>query len=334
MPLLLILLLLLAVANLFFGSVNLPATEVMAVLLGNESGEAARIIVCESRIPELVVAILAGGALAAAGLVMQTVFSNPLADPSLLGVNAGASLGVAIAILCFGGALTTEALALSGYLLILLCAFFGAVAVIVVLTLCSALMRSRLHLLVTGVMFSFILSSIIAILNFFAGAEGIRSYVVWGMGTFSAVGSERLPLFAIAILGGFIGLFLLLKPLNAFLLGETYAANLGVRVTLSRTLLLGLVGLLTAVVTAFCGPVSFIGLAVPHAIRWMFRTSNHRSLLPCCFLGGAIVALACNLLARTVTEAGVLPINTLTPLLGVPIVLLLLWRGAGRQDEV
>lgn len=334
MPLLLILLLLLAVANLFFGSVNLPATEVMAVLLGNESGEAARIIVCESRIPELVVAILAGGALAAAGLVMQTVFSNPLADPSLLGVNAGASLGVAIAILCFGGALTTEALALSGYLLILLCAFFGAVAVIVVLTLCSALMRSRLHLLVTGVMFSFILSSIIAILNFFAGAEGIRSYVVWGMGTFSAVGSERLPLFAIAILGGFIGLFLLLKPLNAFLLGETYAANLGVRVTLSRTLLLGLVGLLTAVVTAFCGPVSFIGLAVPHAIRWMFHTSNHRRLLPCCFLGGAIVALACNLLARTVTEAGVLPINTLTPLLGVPIVLLLLWRGAGRQDEV
>lgn len=334
MPLLLILLLLLAVANLFFGSVNLPATEVMAVLLGNESGEAARIIVCESRIPELVVSILAGGALAAAGLVMQTVFSNPLADPSLLGVNAGASLGVAIAILCFGGALTTEALALSGYLLILLCAFLGAVAVIVVLTLCSALMRSRLHLLVTGVMFSFILSSIIAILNFFAGAEGIRSYVVWGMGTFSAVGSERLPLFAIAILGGFIGLFLLLKPLNAFLLGETYAANLGVRVTLSRTLLLGLVGLLTAVVTAFCGPVSFIGLAVPHAIRWMFRTSNHRSLLPCCFLGGAIVALACNLLARTITAAGILPINTLTPLLGVPIVLLLLWRGAGRQDEV
>ena len=330
MPLLLILLLLLAAANLFFGSVNLPAAEVVAVLLGNESGEAARIIVSESRIPELVVAILAGGALAAAGLVMQTVFSNPLADPSLLGVNAGASLGVAIAILCFGGALTTEALALSGYLLTLGCAFLGAVAVIVVLTLCSALMRSRLHLLVTGVMFSFILSSIIAILNFFAGAEGIRSYVVWGMGTFSAVGLERLPLFCIAILGGFIALFLLLKPLNAFLLGETYAANLGVRVTLSRTLLLGLVGLLTAVVTAFCGPVSFIGLAVPHAIRWTFRTSNHRRLLPCCFLGGAIVALACNLLARTATEAGILPINTLTPLLGVPIVLLLLWKGAGR----
>jgi iron complex transport system permease protein len=243
-------------------------------------------------------------------------------------------LGVAIAILCFGGGLATEGLALSGYLLILLCAFLGAVAVIVLLTLCSALMRSRLHLLVTGVMFSFILSSVISILNFFAGAEGIRSYVVWGMGTFSAVGSERLPLFSIAILGGFIALFLLLKPLNAFLLGETYAANLGIRVTLSRTLILGVVGLLTAVVTAFCGPISFIGLAVPHAIRWVFHTSNHRRLLPYCFLGGAIVALACNLLARTITAAGILPINTLTPLLGVPIVLLLIWRGAARQEEI
>ena len=183
---LLFLLLALVAANLLFGSVNLPASEVVAALMGNEAPEAVRIIVCESRLPELVVGILAGGSLAMAGLVMQTVFSNPLADPSLLGVNAGASLGVAVAILFCGGALTAGTLTLSGYLLILLCAFIGATLVIVVLTLCSALMRSRLHLLVTGVMFSFVLSSLISILNFFAGAEGIRSYVVWGMGTFSA----------------------------------------------------------------------------------------------------------------------------------------------------
>ena len=325
--LLLFLLLVLIAANLLFGSVSLPMSEVIAVLMGDEAPEAVRIIVCESRIPELVVGILAGGSLAMAGLVMQTVFSNPLADPSLLGVNAGASLGVAVAILFCGGALTAGTLTVSGYLLILLFAFIGATLVIVMLTLCSALMRSRLHLLVTGVMFSFVLSSLISILNFFAGAEGIRSYVVWGMGTFSAVGMDRLPLFSITILCGIIALFLLLKPLNALLLGEAYAASLGVRVTLSRTLLLGVVGLLTAIVTAFCGPISFIGLAVPHAVRWFHRSSDHRKLMPSCFLGGAIVALLCNLLAHITTSAGLLPINTLTPLLGVPIVLLLLWKG-------
>ena len=331
---LLLILLLLAACNLFLGSVNFPASEIVAVLLGNESSEVARIIVCESRLPELVVAILAGGALAVAGLVMQTVFTNPLADPSLLGVNSGASLGVAVAIVWCGGSIVTDGFALSGYLFILVCAFVGAVLVILLLTLCSAMMRSRLQLLVTGVMFSFVLSSLISILNFYAGAEGIRSYVVWGMGTFSAVGTERLPLFALLILGGIIGVFLMVKSLNAFLLGEAYAANLGIRVTLSRTLLLTFVGLLTAVVTAFCGPISFIGLAVPHAIRWLSRTSNHRRLLPSCFMGGAIVALACNLLARTLTEAGILPINTLTPLLGVPVVLLLLWKGTATREYV
>lgn len=328
------LLLFLAIANLFLGSVSIPATEVVEALMGGEVSESAHLIVCKSRLPELLVAILAGGALAVSGLVMQTVFSNPLADPSLLGVNAGASLGVAVAILTFGGTLSAGIFSLSGYIVVLLCAFLGAALVIVLLTLCSALMRSRLHLLVTGVMFSFVLSSLISILNFYAGAEGIRSYVVWGMGTFSSVGLERLPFFCITILGGFIGLFLMTKPLNAFLLGEAYAENLGVRVTLSRTLLLALVGLLTAVVTAFCGPVSFIGLAVPHAVRWLYRTSNHRRLLPSCFMGGAIVALACNLLAHTVTQTGILPINTLTPLIGVPIVLLLLWKGAAHRDEI
>lgn len=326
---LLLFLILLAIANLFWGSVTIPPAEVLEALMGGDVSNSVRLIVCESRLPEACVAILAGGTLAVAGLVMQTVFSNPLADPSLLGVNSGASLGVAIAILLLGGTFTTGGMVLSGYLLVLLFAFLGAMGVIVLLTLCSALMRSRLHLLVAGVMFSFVLSSLISILNFFAGAEGIRSFVVWGMGTFSSVSLERLPLFALAILCGTIGLFLLIKPLNAFLLGEVYAENLGVRVSCSRTLLLTLVGFLTAVVTAFCGPISFIGLAVPHVVRWMYHTSNHRRLLPSCFLGGAIVALACNLLAHTVTTMGVLPVNTLTPLLGVPIVFLLLWKGKG-----
>jgi iron complex transport system permease protein len=330
---LLCILLILVIANLFFGSVSNPATEVLDALMGAEAPETVSMIVCHSRLPEMIVAILAGGALAVSGLVMQTMFSNPLADPSLLGVNSGASLGVAVALLLCGGSFAVGDLAVSGYVFVLIAAFLGAVAVIIVLTLCSVLLRSRLHLLVAGVMFSFVLSSLISILNFFAGAEGIRSYVMWGMGSFSSVSLERLPMFAIVVFCGFIGVFLMLKPLNAFLLGEAYARNLGVRIGLARTLLLGLVGLLTAVVTAFCGPISFIGLAVPHAVRWMYRTTNHRRLLPACFLGGAIVALACNLLAHTVTHSGVLPINTLTPLLGVPIVLLLLWKNASKDNQ-
>lgn len=330
---LLCILLILVIANLFFGSVSIPATEVLDALMGAEAPETVSMIVCHSRLPEMIVAILAGGALAVSGLVMQTMFSNPLADPSLLGVNSGASLGVAVALLLCGGSFAVGDLAVSGYVFVLISAFIGAVAVIIVLTLCSVLMRSRLHLLVAGVMFSFVLSSLISILNFFAGAEGIRSYVMWGMGSFSSVSLERLPMFATVVFCGFIGVFLMLKPLNAFLLGEAYARNLGVRIGFTRTLLLGLVGLLTAVVTAFCGPISFIGLAVPHAVRWMYRTTNHRRLLPTCFVGGAIVALACNLLAHTITHSGVLPINTLTPLLGVPIVLLLLWKNASKDNQ-
>jgi iron complex transport system permease protein len=326
------LLLILIIANIFWGSISIPVPEILGALVGTDVSGSVHLIVFQCRIPELVVAILAGGALGVSGLVMQTIFSNPLAEPSLLGVNSGASLGVAIALLFYGGTFTFGDFTLSGFLFVLLCAFLGAIAVILVLTLCSALMRSRLHLLVTGVMMSFVLSSFISILNFFAGAEGIRSYVVWGMGTFSSVSLERLPLFTVIVLCGTIGVFLMSKSLNALLLGETYARNLGIRISVSRTFLLGCVGLLTAVVTAFCGPISFIGLAVPHAMRWIYRTSCHKRLIPSCFIGGAIVALACNLLAHSVGDLGVLPINTLTPLLGVPVVLLLLWKGTSNGE--
>lgn len=318
--------LLLMVLNLFVGAADISCVEVLQTLMGHAPTYEAELIVLHARLPEVVVALLAGGALSLSGLVMQTVFANPLADPSLLGVNAGASLGVAVAVLLLGGSLTAGTLYLGGRLLILLSAFVGALLVIGLLTIASTFMKGRLQLLVAGVMLSFVISSFISILSFFASAQGVQTYVVWGLGTFSNVRLEQLLLFALPLLVGSLGVLFLFKSLNALLLGEVYALNLGIRVVRVRTVLLLLVGLLTAVVTAFCGPISFIGLAVPHAVRFFVNTSNHRRLLPLCFLGGSIVALLCNILARSVSDYSVLPVNTLTPLIGVPVVLLLLLR--------
>ena len=323
---LLIFTLVLLIVNLFVGNIDIPFLDVVATLMGDAPSADVELIVLQSRLPEALVALFAGGALAISGLVMQTIFSNPLADPSLLGVNAGASLGVAIAVLLLGGSFSTGMVHLSGRLLILTAAFLGAMLVIALLTLCSHILQGRLQLLVTGVMLSFMIAATISILNFFAAAQSVQTFVVWGLGSFSGINIDFLPIFVSSIVIGTIGLLLHAKSLNALLLGEDYARNLGIHVQRSRTLLLALVGFLTAVITAFCGPISFIGLAVPHALRFFFHTANHRILLPACFLGGSCVALFCNLLARSVSDYSVLPVNTLTPLIGVPVVLFILLR--------
>lgn len=312
------------IANLFVGNVDIPAADVLSTLLGNAPSPEVMLIVVQSRLPEAIAALCAGGALAMSGLVMQTLFSNPLADPSLLGVNAGASLGVAIAVLFFGGNFAAGMLMLSGRLFILTAAFLGAAFVILLLLLCSRFLPGKLQLLVTGVMLSFVISALISILNFFAAADSVQTFVVWGLGSFSGVQPHYLPLFSGTIVIGCLGLMVQAKSLNALLLGEDYARNLGINVATSRTGLLAIVGLLTAVVTAFCGPISFIGLAVPHAMRFLLKSANHLKLLPAGFLGGCCVALFCNLLARCVSDYSVLPVNTLTPLIGVPIVLAIL----------
>lgn len=316
-----VVLLMLFAANLYFGAVDIPAEVVSRLLLGGEVERPAwRYILFENRLPQSLTAIFSGAGLAASGLLLQTVFRNPLAGPSILGVDGGANLGVAVAMLLLGGSFVAGSFSLSGFVLVIVAAFLGAWAVMVVLLLFSRLLRSNTMLLIAGVMIGYLTSSLIALLNYGATEEGVRSLMVWGLGSFANVTVDRLPLFCLTMGGGLLGALLLIKPLNALLLGEHYASNLGIHVQRVRTLLLCVAGLLTATSTAFCGPVAFVGLAVPHVARLLLGTADHRTLLPATLLTGACLALFCSFLS-TLPSSMVIPINVITPVLGAPVVI-------------
>lgn len=322
-----VLIVLLFVANLLVGSVSIPADEVFRILLGEDTGRASwRYIVWEARLPQALTAMLAGSALAACGLLLQTAFRNPLAGVSILGVNSGAGLGVAVVMLLLGGTLSAGAFSLSGFFSVLAGAFAGALAVMALILFFSTVVRSNVMLLIIGLMVGYLVSSVVSLLNFMSTAEGVQSYLVWGMGHFGGVSLRQMPAFAAVVLAGLAGALLLVKPLNALLLGERYAENLGVRVRRVRHVLLVVVGVLTAVTTAFCGPVLFIDLAVPHIARLLLPTANHRLLLPATMLAGAVVALACNLACVLPGGAGLIPLNAVTPLIGAPIVIYVIVR--------
>lgn len=330
--LLLLLIVLLLVANLLVGSVAIPAGEVLRILMGEDAGrESWHYIVWEARLPQALTALLAGSALAVCGLLLQTAFRNPLAGASVLGVNSGAGLGVAVVMLLLGGSITAAGFSFSGFFSILLGAFAGAMAVMALILFFSTLVRSHVMLLIIGLMVGYLVSSVVSLLNFLATAEGVQSYMVWGMGNFGGVSLRQLPAFASVVLLGLAGALLLIKPLNALLLGERYAENLGVRVRRVRHALLAVVGVLTAVTTAFCGPVLFIDLAVPHIARLLLGTANHRMLLPATLLAGGAVALACNLVCLLPGEAGLIPLNAVTPLIGAPIVIYVIVSQRGMK---
>lgn len=323
----LLLLPLLATAALLTGSMRLAPGEVLSALAATPSdGSPAAFIVWQSRVPQIAVALLAGASLSAAGLVMQTLFANPLADPSLLGVNSGASLGAALVLLCGGGALISGGGMIAGFTLTLAAAFLGAMAVMLVLLVLSSVLRGNMALLIAGVMISFLLSGIISLLNFYATSQGVRSFVIWGLGDFSGVPLGNLPLYAVPVLLTLFALLFLAKPLNALLLGTEYAHNLGYRVRTVRTLGLLAAGLLAAATTAVCGPVSFIGLAVPHIVRLLYHRADHRLLIPATMLWGGNVALFALLLTRLPGERGALPLAAVTPLIGVPVVFYILTK--------
>ena len=314
--------LLLLAANLVFGSVSIPLEAVWSILCGEEVEKASWIfILWESRLPQAITALLCGAALAVSGLMLQTAFNNPLAGPSILGINSGASLGVALVILAAGGSISTQMFSLSSFFSMILGAFAGSLLVMALILFFSTLIKSNLMLLITGIMIGYITSSAIALLNFFATAEGVHSYMIWGMGNFGGVSLEQLPAFALLTGIGLLLSILLIKPLNALLLGPRYAENLGVNIKRTRNLLLIATGILTAVTTAFCGPISFIGLAVPHMARLLLGTSNHNVLLPVTLLLGGLVALLCNLICMLPGESGLIPLNAVTPILGAPVII-------------
>ena len=318
--------------NLFFGSVHLDAGEVMGALLGRDSESVTSFVVVESRLPQAITAMLCGGGLAVSGLMLQTIFHNPLADPSILGVNSGASLGVAFVMLVLGGSFAAANSTLGGFMLIVAAAFVGAVCIIALLLLFSRYVRGNITMLIVGIMISYLTSSVISLLNYSATEQGVHSYIVWGLGNFGGIGLKNMPMFAGAMLLC-IGLAVtLIKPLNALHLGTAYARNLGVSITRTRTFILIVTGLIAAVTTAFCGPISFIGLAVPHMVRMVSRTANHRTLVPMTLLAGAILGLVCNWLCALPSDGTTVPINVITPFFGVPIILyVLLPRHKGSQ---
>ena len=314
--------------NLLVGAVDIPAIDVWSILTGHEAARPSwQYIVMESRLPGAITALLCGAALAASGLLLQTTFRNPLAGPSVFGINSGASLGVALVMLLMGGSVGAGAFTLTGFVAILVAAFAGAMLVMLLILGAATMVHNNVMLLIVGIMIGYISSSAISLLNFFATEQGVQSYMVWGLGNFGGVSSQQMPWFAGVTLLALVASLLYIKPLNALLLGEQYAENLGFNTLRVRNGLLLVTGILTAVTTAFCGPVSFIGLAVPHIARLILGTDNHQTLLPMTMLTGSAIALLCNIICVLPGDAGIIPLNAVTPLIGAPVIIYVIARG-------
>ena len=334
MTLLLVAIALLFVINLAIGSIDIPMKDVVTILLGNdETSEIWQNIILKSRVPQALTATMAGAGLAISGLQMQTVFHNPLAGPSVLGVSSGASLGVAFVVL-LSGAIGNVALSRLGYLgdtALSIAAIIGSLSVMGLIVWISQRVKGNVTLLIIGVMIGYLASAIIGILKFFSPEEDVKAFVVWGLGSFSRVSGDQMVLFVV-IMAILIPLsMLLIKTLNLMLLGDEYAKNLGLNINRARTLIILSAGILIAIVTAYCGPIMFIGLAVPHLCRAVFHSSNHRILMPGTMLMGAALALVCNLLARMPGFEGVLPVNSVTALIGAPVIAVVLFKRRNRE---
>ena len=306
----------LLIVNLLIGSVRIPVSEVCRILLGAESNEIWTNIVFSSRLPQALTAIMAGAGLAVSGLQMQTVFRNPLAGPSVLGISNGSALGVAFVVLLSGriGGVALSRLGYLGDAAMSIAAIVGALAVMSLILWVSQKVRDNVTLLIIGVMIGYLATAIIGVLKFLSPEEDVKAFVVWGLGSFSRVSGDEMVLFVVLMCVLLPLACLLVKTMNLLLLGERYAANLGLNIRRSRMLVIISSGVLVAIVTAYCGPIMFIGLAVPHLARAIFRTSDHRVLMPATALCGAVLALFCNLIARMPGFEGALPVNSVTAL--------------------
>ena len=333
----------LLIVNLLLGSVKIPAADVCRILFSQLStlnsqlsteNEIWRNIIFSSRLPQALTAIVAGAGLAVSGLQMQTVFRNPLAGPSVLGISNGSALGVAFVVL-LSGKLGGVALSRLGYLgdaAMSVAAIIGAMSVMLLILWVSQKVRGNVTLLIIGVMIGYLANAIIGVLKFLAPEEDVKSFVVWGLGSFSRVSGDEMMLF-IGLMCVLLPLtYLLVKPMNLLLLGDRYAANLGLNIRRSRMLVIVSSGMLVAIVTAYCGPIMFIGLAVPHLARALFRTSDHRILMPATALCGSVLALVCNIIARMPGFEGALPVNSVTALVGAPVIAMVLFHK--RKDDI
>ena len=316
--------------NLFLGSVDIPFRSIWNILWGMDEGESViwQNIIWKSRVPQALTAMVAGAGLAVSGLQMQTVFRNPLAGPSVLGISSGASLGVAFVVLLSGsiGGIALSRLGFMGEIALTMAAIIGALSIMALIVYVSQKVHGNVTLLIIGVMIGYVANAVIGVLKFFSVEEDIRAYVIWGLGSFARVSGNQMMVF-VCIMAVLLPLsFLLIKTLNLLLLGDAYARNLGLNIKRARLQVIACSGVLVAIVTAYCGPITFLGLAVPHLCRGIFRSSDHRVLMPASLLAGAALALLCNLIARMPGFEGALPVNSVTALVGAPVVVSVLFK--------
>lgn len=330
------------VLNLLLGTVRIPLEDVLRILVrtGNPEVSAENWtiwsnIIWSSRVPQALTATVAGAGLAVSGLQMQTVFRNPLAGPSVLGISNGASLGVAFVVLLSGslGGVALSKLGYMGDVAISVAAIVGALAVMSLILFVSQKVKGNVTLLIIGMMIGYLVNAVVGVLKFFSAEEDIRAYVVWGLGSFARVSGDQMLLFVCVMVVLLPLSMLMAKPMNLLLMGDEYAMNLGLNIRRARMIVIACSGVLVAVVTAYCGPVMFIGMAVPHLCRALFRTSEHRLLMPGTAFTGAALALICNLIARMPGFEGALPINSVTALVGAPVIAYVLFKRNSRFSE-
>ncbi|WP_243471482.1 FecCD family ABC transporter permease [Winogradskyella sp. MH6] len=312
--------------NISLGSVNIPLRSIIGSLFGNIDNTTWEVIITNYRLPKAVTSILVGSGLGISGLLMQTLFRNPLAGPFVLGITSGASLGVALIILgsgLFGGFFAT---ALISKWSIVIAASLGSFLVLLAVLAVSHKVRDTMAILIIGLMFGSITAAVVSVLSYFSSAEQLQQYVFWGFGSLSNLSWKELSIFFLIYLVGMILSIMSIKSLNSLLLGENYAKSLGINLKQSRFIIILATSLIAGTITAFAGPIAFIGLAIPHLTRQIFKTSNHKILLPAVFLFGAITMLICDSIAQVPGSDYTLPINAITALVGAPVVIWLLVR--------
>lgn len=319
-----ILVLILFFADIFIGSVAISINEIMQVFTGQLSKETPQsIIILQSRLPKALTAILAGCALPVAGLLMQTFFRNPVAGPDILGVSAGSSLLVALVMLTVGTWFSMDVFSNVG---IILAAIVGAMLVLFIILAVAARVRDSVTLLIFGLMFGMAISAVVGVLQYYSSQGALKLFIMWTFGSLSGVTWPQLYILAVIVIIGLLLAVTQIKALNLLLLGEQYATSLGLNIRKSKIFIILTTGLLTGAITAFCGPIAFIGIAVPHLARMIFKVNSHAIILPASILLGICILLICDIIAQTPGNDGVLPINAITAFMGAPFIIYIIWK--------
>lgn len=321
--------------HITMGSVSIPMHVIGDFILGNEVLGVFSTILKEIRLPRAITAMAAGLGLSVSGLLMQTLFRNPLAGPSVLGITSGASLGVALIMLTFGnvaGTFAIQQLGVAGSWLIIIAASLGSGAIMLLITVLAVYVRDHVTLLIIGIMVGYLTIALVSIWQFFSAPEQIQDYLIWTFGSLGGTTLSQLEVLIPVVAVGAVMVFFLLKPLNALLLGEDYARSVGIEIRSTRFWIILATSILAGSITAFCGPIGFVGIAVPHLVRGLLGTNNHRQLVPFTMLTGAVVLLFCDILAKWPGSSSTLPISAITSLMGAPIVIWIILRRRSMQS--